>query len=167
MFKPIGDKIMYAPLFHIVLNINNFKHFSKVKYDEINTNTFGGYCKKQRIDKHLLIKDVADYIGVSKDTYMRIELNRVELLHMDKLKKLFKLLDINTEKICSPYQLFIMNNQGKQIKKFRKDNCMSQQGLADLLKVNRQRLSNWESNNSRIPYEIWLRFNDLTTSNSQ
>ena len=79
----------------------------------------------------------------------------------DKLKKLCEILDIQPEKICSPYQLFLMNNQGKQILKLKKENHLSQKQLANLLGTVRQAISRYENNINPMPYEIWVKFNNL------
>lgn len=49
---------------------------------------------------------------------MRIEKNKYALYKPDRLNKLCEILDIQPEKICSPYQSFLMNNQGEQIFNF-------------------------------------------------
>ncbi len=46
---------------------------------------------------------------------MRITQNKYDLHNADKFKKLCDILNLNTQKICSPYQLFLLNNQGEQI----------------------------------------------------
>lgn len=68
----------------------------------------------------MTIKQVAGKVGISVDTLMRIEKNRYTLYKPDKLKKLCEILKIQAEKICSPYQSFLMNNQGEQIFNFLK-----------------------------------------------
>lgn len=41
-------------------------------------------CKKQRIEKHMTIKQVDNVVGVSVDTLMRIEQNKYDLHNVDK-----------------------------------------------------------------------------------
>ena len=151
----------YAPLFCIKLKVNNFKHYSFNAFNEIDDSTFGGSVKKRRIEKHLAIKQVASEVGISVDTLMRIEKNEYALYKPDKLSKLCKILEIHAEKICSPYQLFLINNQGEQILKFRKENHLSQNALADMLGTKRQRIGAWEKNKNRMPYEELRKFSDL------
>lgn len=94
----------------------------------------------------MTIKQVADYVGISVDTLMRIEQNKYDLNNVDKLKKLCGILDLDAQKICSPYQLFLLNNQGEQILKFRKDNHLIQKQLAELLNTDRQAICNVSNN---------------------
>lgn len=77
------------------LKVNNHKHYSFNAFNEIDDTTFGGAIKKQRIEKHLAIKDVSKVIGVSKETYMRMEQNKYDLHNADKLKKLCDILDLD------------------------------------------------------------------------
>lgn len=156
-----NEKVEYAPLFCIKLRVNNYKHYSFNAYNEIDDSTFGGAIKKQRIEKHMTIKQVANVVGLSVDTLMRIEQNKYDLHNADKLKKLCDILNLDAQKICSPYQLFLLNNQGEQIKKFRKDNHLTQKQLASLLGIDRQAVSRYENNINPMSYKLWDKFNNL------
>lgn len=151
----------YAPLFCVKLKVNNYKHYSFNAFNEIDDSTFGGSVKKRRIEKHLAIKQVASEVGISVDTLMRIEKNEYTMHKPDKLNKLCEILDIPAERICSRYQLFLMNNQGEQILKFRNNNHLSQSALADILGTSHQRIGAWEKNKNRMPYEVWRKFSTL------
>ena len=156
-----NGNVEYAPLFCVKIRVNNYKHYSFNAFNGINDSTFGGAVRKRRIEKHLTIKQVAAEVGISVDTLMRIEKNKYTLHKPDKLKKLCEILEIQAEKICSPYQLFLMNNQGEQILKFRNNNHLSQSALADMLGTSHQRIGAWEKNKNRMPYEVWRKFGDL------
>lgn len=156
-----NGKVEYSPLFCINLKVNNYKHYSFNAFNEIDDSTFGGAVKKQRIEKHMTIKQVANIVDISVDTLMRIEQNKYDLHNADKFRKLCDILDLDTQKICSPYQLFLLNNQGEQILKFRKDNHLTQKQLASLLGIDRQAISRYENNINQIPYELWVKFNNL------
>lgn len=161
LHKIKNGKVEYAPLFCVKLKVNNYKHYSFNAFNEIDNTTFGGAVKKQRIKKHMTIKQVAAIVGISVDTLMRIEQNKYDLHNADKLRKLCDILDLDAQKICSPYQLFLLNNQGEQILKFRKNNNLTQTQLADMLGVNRQAISRCESNINQMPYELWAEYNNL------
>ncbi len=156
-----NGKVEYSPLFCIRLKVNNYKHYSFNAFNKIDDITFGGAIKKQRIEKHMTIKQVSDVVGISIDTLMRIEQNKYDLHSADKLRKLCDILDLDAQKICSPYHLFLLNNQGEQILKFRKDNNLTQKELADMLGINRQAISRYENNINQIPYKLWINFKDL------
>ncbi len=68
-----NSKVEYAPLFCVKIRVNNYKHYSFNIFNGIDDSTFGGAIKKQRIEKHLTIKQVADKVGISIDALMRIE----------------------------------------------------------------------------------------------
>lgn len=118
MHRIENGALEYAPLFCVRLKVNNYKHYSFNAFNRIDDSTFGGAVKKRRIEKHLTIKQVAAEVGISVDTLMRIEKNEYTLHKPDKLKKLCEILEIQAEKICSPYQLFLQNNQDEQIFNF-------------------------------------------------
>ena len=161
MHRIKNSALEYAPLFCVKLKVNNYKHYSFNAFNEIDDSTFGGSVKKRRIEKHLAIKQVASEVGISVDTLMRIEKNEYTMHKPDKLNKLCEILDIPAERICSPYQLFLMNNQGEQILKFRNNNHLSQSALADMLGISHQRIGTWEKNKNRMPYEVWIKFSTL------
>lgn len=150
----------YAPLFCVKLKVNNYKHYSFNAFNGIDDSTFGGAIKKQRIEKHLTIKQIAAKVDISVDTLMRIEKNEYTMHKPDKLSKLCEILEIQAEKICSPW-LFLLNNQGEQILKYRYDNHLTQKQLANLLGTVRQAISRYESNINPMPYELWVKFNNL------
>ena len=143
MHRIKNGTLEYAPLFCVKIRVNNYKRYSFNAFNRIDDSTFGGAVKKRRIEKHLTIKQVAAEVGISVDTLMRIEKNEYTLYKPDKLNKLCELLEIQPEKICSPYQLFMLNNQGEQILKYRKENHLSQSALSRMLGTKRQRISAW------------------------
>lgn len=161
MHRIKNSALEYAPLFCVRLKVNNYKHYSFNAFNGIDDSTFGGAIKKQRIEKHLTIKQVAAKVDISVDTLMRIEKNEYTMHKPDKLSKLCEILEIQAEKICSPYQLFLLNNQGEQILKYRYDNHLTQKQLANLLGTKRQRIGAWEKNKNRMPYETWTKFSVL------
>ncbi len=156
-----NGKVEYSPLFCIKLKVNNYKHYSFNAFNEIDDTTFGGAVKRQRIEKHMTIKQVANYVGLSIDTLIRIEQNKYNLHNADKLKKLCDILDLDTRKICSPYQLFLMNNQSEQIKSYRQKNNLTQFEFANIFSVNKKTVSKWENNKTQIPYDKWIFFDTL------
>lgn len=161
MHRIKNSALEYAPLFCVRLKVNNYKHYSFNAFNEIDDSTFGGAVKKSRIEKHMTIKQVAAEIDISVDTLMRIEKNEYNMHKPDKLSKLCEILEIQPEKICSPYQLFLLNNQGEQILKYRKENHLSQSALADMLGTSRQRIGAWEKNKNHMPYEAWRKLSTL------
>lgn len=154
-----NGRIEYTLLYCLNLKVNNYKHYSFNAFNKIDDTTFGGMIKKQRIAMHMTIKDLAKAIGVSKETYIRMEQNKYNLHNADKLKKLCEFLDLETQKICSPYQLFLLDTPGEQILEFRKSHNLSQRELADLLGVDRQAISRYENNINPIPPELWTKLN--------
>ena len=156
-----NGKVEYSPLFCIKLKVNNYKHYSFNAFNGIDDSTFGGAVKKQRIERHMTIKQVANIVDISVEALMRIEQNKYDLHNADKLRKLCDIFNLDTQKICSPYQLFLLNNQGEQILKFRKDNHLTQKQFAELLNTDRQAISRYENNINPMPYDLWSKFNNI------
>lgn len=87
----------YAPLFCVKIRVNNYKQYSFNAFNGIDDSTFGGAIKKQRIEKHLTIKQVAAKVDISVDTLMRIEKNEYTMHKPDKLSKLCEILEIQAD----------------------------------------------------------------------
>lgn len=155
-----NGKVEYSPLFCIRLRVNNYKHYSFNVFNEIDDTTFGGAVKKQRIEKHMTIKQVANAVSLSVDTLMRIEQNKYDLHNADKFRNLCDILNLDAQKICSPYQLFLLNNQGEQIKSYRQKHNLTQFELSNFFSVNKKTVSKWENNKTQMPYDKWKTFNN-------
>ena len=121
--------------------MNDFKQYSKKSYEQIDGSSLHGRIRKRRIDKQIYVGDMHKLLGVSYSQYIKIENGEYQLHHMDKLIRLCEILDIAPEEIYTPYQIFIMNNQGKQIKAYRKANGLTQTELAERLFVHRKTVS--------------------------
>ena len=96
-----NGKIEYVPPFYLRRKVNNYKHCSFNSFNEIDNTTFGGAIKKQRIEKYMTIKALAKAIGVSKETYIRMEQNKYDLYNADKLKALCDILDLDAKNLLT------------------------------------------------------------------
>lgn len=161
LYKPSSIKTEFAILFGIKIPINDFKQYSKKSFESIDTTKTCGVIRKRRIEKQIFIRDISRALDISRDTYMRLEQGKYQLHHMDKLKLFAQLLEFNPDEIYTPYQIFIMNNQGLQIKKFRTDSNLTQKELAKILSVERHQISRWEKNQNQMPYDKWNIFSSL------
>ncbi len=155
-------KIEYGVFFSYRVFVNDFKQYSKKSYEQIDGSALHGRIRKRRIDKQIYVGEMHKLLGVSYSQYIKIENGAYQLHHMDKLKRLCEILDIAPEEIYTPYQIFIMNNQGKQIKAYRKANGLTQTELAERLFVHRKTVSKWENNTSQMPVEKWEEFSGAT-----
>lgn len=154
-------KIEYGVFFSYRVFVNDFKQYSKKSYEQIDSNALHGRIRKRRIDKQIYVGEMHKLLGVSYSQYIKIENGAYQLHHMDKLKRLCEILDIAPEEIYTPYQIFIMNNQGKQIKAYRKANGLTQTELAERLFVHRKTVSKWENNTCQMPFEKWEKINGV------
>lgn len=159
LYRTYLDRTEFAMAFAISFPVLDIKPLLSVD----DTTTYG-LIRKARLEKQIQVKDIARQLGISRYSYMHLEQGKYELHHMDKLKQLCEILDLEPNEIYTPYQLFIMNNQGKQIKKFRVDNNLTQRQLAELLGVNRKQVGRWENNYNQIEYEKWVLFEKIKAS---
>jgi len=85
------DKDVSVPLVYninIKLNLNDFDP----KYPE-NPKTFGEKIRKARMDRNMLIKELALKIGVTEDTVINWEISGVtpRKIHLEKIKSFFEI----------------------------------------------------------------------------
>ena len=110
-----------------------------------------------RYRKGLLQRDVADYAGIDRSTYVHYEDATRDFYPLDKMKKLAELFETPLEDLLDEYNLFLYRGQGRQIKAMRKAQGMKQQEFADLLGVPLSRLKAWEQEKVRMVKGNWER----------
>lgn len=156
LYRTYLDRTEFAMSFAISFPVLDIKPLLNVD----DTTTYG-LIRKARLEKQIQVKDIARQLGISRYSYMNLEQGKYELHYMDKLKLLCEILDLEPTEIYNTYQLFIMNNQGYQIKKFRVDNNLTQKQLAEMLGVNRKQAGRWENNYNQMEYEKWVLFEKI------
>jgi len=108
-----------------------------------------------RYRKGLLQRDVADYAGIDRSTYVHYEESTRDFYPLDKMEKLAELFEAPLEDLLDEYNLFLYKGQGRQIKAMRKAQRMKQQEFADLLGVPLSRLKAWEQEKVRMVKGSW------------
>jgi Predicted transcriptional regulator len=110
-----------------------------------------------RHSKGLLQRDVADYAGIDRGTYVHYEDTTRDFYPLDKIEKLAELFEAPLEDLLDEYNLFLYRGQGRKIKAMRKAQGMRQQEFADLLSVPLSRLKAWEQEKVRMVKGSWER----------
>lgn len=108
-----------------------------------------------RIKKSLLQREVAEYAGINESTYIAYENPQRDYYPIDKLKKIAELYDVEIEKLLDPYNLFLYNGQGKQIKALRTSLSLTQNEFGELLRVNSSMVKKWERDKVMISKVKW------------
>jgi len=110
-----------------------------------------------RYHKGLLQRDVADYAGIDRSTYVHYEDATRDFYPLDKMKKLSELFEAPIEDLLDEYNLFLYRGQGREIKAMRKARGMKQKEFAGLLGVPLSRLKAWEQERVRMIRGSWER----------
>ncbi len=108
--------------------------------------------------KHsLLQKDVAAKIGVDLSVYKRYEGPNHDHYPSKQMDMLSELYGVPVEALFDEYNLFLYNDQGKQIRSIRQNLGMSRNAYAKKIGVQPRSLKRWEQNSTRVYKSIWER----------
>ena len=72
-----------------------------------------------RYQKGLRQRDVADYAGIYRSTYIHYEEYGKDFYSPKHMEKIAQLFEVPVERLLDDYNLFLRNGQGKQIKAIR------------------------------------------------
>ena len=99
-----------------------------------------------RYQKGLRQRDVADYAGIDRSTYIH---------YMEKLAELF---EVPLEDLLDDYNLFLLRGQAEQIKAIRLKLGLTQKAYAAQLGVPLQKLKRWEQSKVQIFKSTWEKY---------
>lgn len=88
-----------------------------------------------RYQKGLRQRDVADYAGIDRSTYVHYEEYGKDLYPLEHMERIAQLFEVPVESLLDDYNLFLRNGQGKQIKAIRTKLGLTQREYADKLGV--------------------------------
>ena len=118
-----------------------------------------------RYRKALLQREIADLIKIDRHTYMRYEEYGHDYYPIDHMKKLAELYGVPVTELLDDFNLFLYNDQGKQIREIRNRLGLSRKEYAKIIGVHPGSLKKWELNTVRIFKSTWERyFKDSTHS---
>ena len=103
-----------------------------------------------RYQKGLRQRDVADYAGIDRSTYVHYEEYGKDLYPPEHMEKIAQLFEVPVETLLDDYNLFLRNGQGNQIKAIRTKLGLTQRQYADKLGVSLGNLKHWEQNRKQI-----------------
>jgi transcriptional regulator with XRE-family HTH domain len=107
-----------------------------------------------RYKKALFQRDIADYAGIDRSTYIHYE-DGMDYYDPDKLAKVAELLEVNIQDLMDKYNMYIYNGQGNQIRAMRNVKNITQKELAKLLCVSINAVKRWENEKVRISKGTW------------
>ena len=111
-----------------------------------------------RYQKCLRQRDVADYAGIYRSTYIHDEEDGKDFYSPEHMEKIAQLFDVPVERLLDDYNLFLRNDQGKQIKAIRMKLGLTQREYADKLGVSLGNLKQWEQNLKQIFKSTWEKY---------
>ena len=156
MARHITEETKYYPL--ILLSFPLFAPHTLVEAEKFNirypspdmiTNT-ADKLRWYRYRKALLQRDVADYAGIDRTTYSSYEEIGRDYYPLDKMELIAELLDVPVTELLDDFNLFLYNDQGRQIRAKRESLGLTQGQYAKLLGVNISNLKRWENNKVQI-----------------
>ena len=118
-----------------------------------------------RYRKALLQREIAELIGIDRGTYIRYEEYGHDYYPIDHMEKLAELYGVPVTELLDDFNLFLYNDQGKQIREIRNRLGLSRKEYAKIIGVHPGSLKKWELNTVRIFKSTWERyFKDSTHS---
>ena len=116
--------------------------------------------KYYRLKAGLTQKEVADKLGIDRNTYSRYELPTRGRYPEEKLKALAKLYGLPQNKLSDGYNEFL-KKQGDRICKKRSELGLTQKELAARVGTKLANLKRWERNKVAVSREMWKKFDTL------
>ena len=108
-----------------------------------------------RYQHALMQKEVAEQIGIDRNTYIHYEEYGRDYYPIEHMEKLAELYDVPVEELLDGYNLFLYKGQGEQIQKIRQGLGLTQKQYAQRLGVSFDNLRKWEQNRVRIYKSTW------------
>ena len=111
-----------------------------------------------RYQKGLRQRDVADYAGIDRSTYVHYEEYGKDLYPPEHMEKIAQLFEVPVDTLLDDYNLFLRNGQGEQIKAIRTKLGLTQKQYADKLGISLGNLKHWEQNRKQIFKSTWEKY---------
>lgn len=164
MVRNISGEVKFAPLFiysfpllapHHLLEAEKFNiRFS----DPSQITEIADKLRWYRYRKALLQREIANYIGIDRSTYIHYEEYGRDYYPLPHMEKLAAIYGVPVTELLDDFNLFLYNDQGKQIREKRLALGLTQSEYAKLLGVQICNLKRWEQNKVRIFKSTWERF---------
>ena len=157
--ETVEVKLLYVhsfPLFrpHFLAEAEKFN----LRYpDPTQIETVADKLRWYRYSKGLLQREVADYAGIDRSTYIHYEEEGRDYYPSDKIRAIAELYGIDVEQLLDEYNLFLYYDQGKQIQAEREARGLTLSQYARQLSVDAGKLRKWEGNQIRVSKRIWDR----------
>lgn len=126
------------------------------KYEEIdNISHRLQWCRHH---KGLTQNDVATTIGISRNTYIKLETDQTQHFQKNIVDKLSTLFDIPFSDLLDDYSAFLYHGQGRAIDALREIHGLSPTQLAQLWGVDMRLLTAWELDERKMLKKTWMKY---------
>lgn len=122
-------------------------------YSEINT-----VSDRLRWCRHhlgLTQQEVADAIGISRNSYTDFECGQLSHYPQDSLNKLAALYHISVYDLLDEYNRFLYDGQEKQLKAYRASLGLNKKEFSQFLHIDASLLHAWETGQKQISFHSW------------
>ena len=161
MVQHISEVVKFSPMFiysfallapHHILESEKFNiRFS----DPSQITEIADKLRWYRYKKALLQREVADMVGIDRSTYIYYEEIGRDYYPIKNMEIIAALYGVPVTELLDEYNLFLYNDQGKQIREKRSRLNMTQREYANMLGVQLCNLKKWEKNRVRIFKSTW------------
>lgn len=164
MVQHISKVVKFSPLFirsfalltpHHLLESEKFNiRFS----DPSEITEIADKLRWYRYKRALLQREVADFIGIDRSTYIHYEEGRRSCYPIENMEKLAALFHVPVTELLDDFHKFLYQDQGKQIREKRLQLHMTQNEYAKMLGIPLGSLKKWEQNKVHIFKSTWERY---------
>lgn len=138
-----------------VPRLTEAERFLRLHHDTGTLKTTADKLRYYRYKKSLCQREVADYAGIERNTYINYEYAERDFYPPEKLIKLAECLEVDVYDLCDEYNRFLIDGQGRQIRELRKSRGLTQYEFAKLFNVTTSTVKRWESERITISKSTW------------
>ncbi len=110
-----------------------------------------------RYKKSLPQREIADYAGISRSTYIHFEDPKHDYYPIDILTRIAQILGVEITDLLDEYNQFLYDGQGRQLRAVRKQLHLTQSAFGKLNNVSENTVKRWENESIRMTKPLWLR----------
>ena len=160
MFRSKGNRDIISPLYihrfsFLVPRLTKAERFLRSHSDAEALETTADKLRFYRYNKSLCQREVADYAGIDRNTYINYEKASHDSYPPDKLVMLAECLEVEVYDLCDRYNRFLIDGQGRQIRELRMSKGLTQYEFAILYNVTTSTVKRWESERITISKSTW------------
>ncbi len=159
--KQNGNKTVAVPVYHHSFRFITPKKVSEaqkfaLKFPTPDTiTTVSDKLRYYRHRKGLYQIDIADHLGIDRNTYSGYEEHHKDYYAPETMDKIAELLNVDVYDLLDDYNKFMYEGQGQYIKKLRKQLAITQKELAKQMNVELGKVKRWEHNKVRMFKYTW------------